>query len=179
VTENQKRLCKEIVKYCIYLARQMENESECTFLSLKDMERLLTNNENDITHIRAVENLLKTAEIYCGGSKLCNKIQILKEELNENILSQARIKTENTILQNPTEIEQAAYMEEVSQFANILASYVTIATASSLSGINHSTIKQACTKGKLLGGRKVGKTWEVNFQEVKEHWNIQENHTER
>ncbi|MCI7442358.1 MAG: helix-turn-helix domain-containing protein [Clostridium sp.] len=165
-------LLEEISYIQIGIARLLELNGLGKFNSFKDINKLFIRNKENVTYEEGIENLIKSSYKVTLDTKKYKKLIYKIEELERNIKN-SDIKNfrfgydkEGDFSFLEKEINNAFLVEII----NKIGFLVSIKEAAETTKINENTIKKACQNNELLNKRKVGKTWLVDCNEIKKHW---------
>lgn len=165
-------LLEEISYIQIGIARLLELNGLGKFNSFKDINKLFIRNKENVTYEEGIENLIKSSYKVTLDTKKYKKLIYKIEKLERNIKS-SDIKNfrfgydkEGDFSFLEKEINNAFLVEII----NKIGFLVSIKEAAETTKINENTIKKACQNNELLNKRKVGKTWIVDCNEIKKHW---------
>jgi len=165
-------LLEEISYIQVSIARLLELNGMGKFNNFKDINKLFIRNKENVTYEEGVENLIKSSYKVPLDMKKYKKL-IYKIEKLERKISGSDIKNfrfgydkESNFSFLEKEISNAFLVEII----NKIGFLVSIKEAAETTKINENTIKKACQNNELLNKRKVGKTWLVDCNEIKKHW---------
>lgn len=169
-SKKYERMVADLVKLQFLVIRYVERHTALKYITLRDVDNVITNGRPTITYSRAVENLYKHAKIRTRNCKIIlDSIVELKSKIDNSELGKLKFGV-NT----PTKIEYELDQYLLRRSFFMSTGMVGIKDASEMLNITESAIKQACQQERLLNTKKVGRNWVVHISECKAYWNVED-----
>lgn len=163
-----KVLVKELARLQVLCVRYVERHTTLRCRTVRDLDRIIFKNKFKATYIDAVKNLKENIKEYCKDSNYLNTaVENLEENIKNSNIKDFKLGKENNQF---TELERELNTVFLVKQLKMQTGLYSIKEIAKDLNLNEETIKKAAQKEQLLNTKKVGKTWLVDYKEVKEHW---------
>lgn len=169
-SKKYERMVADLVKLQFLVIRYVERHTGLKYITLRDVDNVITNGRPTITYSRAIENLYKHAKIRIRNCKIIlDRIVELKSKIDNSELGKFKFG-----INTPTKIEHELDQYLLRRTFFMSTGMVGIKDAAKILNITESAIKQACQQERLLNTKKIGRNWVVHIPECKVYWDIKD-----
>lgn len=164
-----KELVEKLAELQMLSVRYVERHTTLRCTTLRDLDRIIFKNKFVATYINAVENLKDVIKAYCKDSEYLKvAVENLENNIKDSEIKDLKLGKENKQF---TELEKELNTIFLVKQLKMQTGLYSIKEVAQKLNLNEETIKKAAQQEKLLNTKKVGKTWLVNYNEVKDYWN--------
>lgn len=156
------KIVQNLSNFQVLYARWLERNTDYTYDSYRDLDRIIMDSKANVTYRNAIENLkLKALE----HDFMEESILELEEDIINSDISHLRLGSAEDFSEIEIQLDRLR-IKSILEYTEL----TSIKSVSKRYNIPVTTIKNACLSERLLNTKKVGNLWLVNAKEVLQYF---------